>query len=260
MQMILDGPNIKDQSASDDSTTQAALSLSQLLVFNCNKRKRDLSTIRHEPKRETPLPVYLGLTIYAQTQKRGIIDGLYSLGLCSSYSRIRQVTTAMANSVCSQFETENIVCPPQLYTDLFTTGAVDNIDHNTSSRNAKDSFHGTAISLTQHPTTETAGIKRNAPVIDERMLAEAVMSDLPAKYANVPQAVLIKKDHYAPIAVVPLKPDSSELSVAQVTENSWLESGENSLDKDELDPTENISWAAFHANLQHVFKTVQPQR
>ena len=33
---------------------------------------------------------------------------------------------------------------------VFTTHAVDNIDHDPSSRSAKDSFHGAAISSTQH--------------------------------------------------------------------------------------------------------------
>ena len=34
---------------------------------------------------------------------------------------------------------------------------MDNIEHNTSSRYAKDIFHGTAISLTQHPTMLVPG-------------------------------------------------------------------------------------------------------
>ena len=38
---------------------------------------------------------------------------------------------------------KDVVCPPKLRQGLFTTGAVDNIDHNPSSATAKDSFHGT---------------------------------------------------------------------------------------------------------------------
>ena len=40
---------------------------------------------------------------------------------------------------------------------LFTTAAVDNIDHNPTSRTAQDSFHGTGISLFQHPSAENPG-------------------------------------------------------------------------------------------------------
>ncbi|KAI8487001.1 hypothetical protein Bbelb_352610 [Branchiostoma belcheri] len=45
---------------------------------------------------------------------------------------------------------------------LFTTAAVDNIDHNPSSTTAKDSFHGTAISLLQHPNSAEDG-ERQSP-------------------------------------------------------------------------------------------------
>ena len=58
----------------------------------------------------------------------------------------------MANMVCQLCEQEVVVCPMKLRKYIFTTGNVDNIDHNPSSRTAKDSFHGTAISLTQHPS------------------------------------------------------------------------------------------------------------
>ena len=44
--------------------------------------------------------------------------------------------------------------------NLFTTTAVDNIDHNPSSSIASDSFHGTGISLLQHPTREEKGEPR----------------------------------------------------------------------------------------------------
>ena len=37
--------------------------------------------------------------------------------------------------------------PTQLRRGLFTAGALDNLDHNPSSTSAKDSFHGTGISL-----------------------------------------------------------------------------------------------------------------
>ena len=40
---------------------------------------------------------------------------------------------------------------------VFTTACVDNIDH--CSRTAKESFHGTAISITQHLENSKDGIK-----------------------------------------------------------------------------------------------------
>ena len=53
-----------------------------------------------------------------------------------------------------------MLSPPQLKGGLFTTAAVDNIDHNSSSTSAHDSFHGTGISLFQHQDNDFIGIDR----------------------------------------------------------------------------------------------------
>ena len=45
---------------------------------------------------------------------------------------------------------------------LFTTGNLDNLDHNPTSTSAQSAFHGTAISLTQHITDETTGTERHS--------------------------------------------------------------------------------------------------
>ncbi len=57
----------------------------------------------------------------------------------------------MGSNFCEQFSREQVVCPPMLHGNVFTTAAVDNIDHNPSSTTSKESFHGTGISLFQHP-------------------------------------------------------------------------------------------------------------
>ena len=40
------------------------------------------------------------------------------------------------------------------------TAAVDNIDHNPSSKAAEESFHGTGILLFQHPTESNHGLEQ----------------------------------------------------------------------------------------------------
>ena len=59
----------------------------------------------------------------------------------------------------------DVLSPPKLRTNLFTTAAVDNI-HNPSSTTATDSFHGTRISMFQHPTAENEGQSRDVVVIE----------------------------------------------------------------------------------------------
>ena len=158
---ILDGTNITDQTDNEKGGTSAALVISQLLMFNSVKHARTGDTKqRHNADKETPLPnlpMYIGLAVHAQTRQRTLVDKLYRLGLSISYDRVMQISADLGNSVCSFYEREKVVCPLKLKQDLFTTGCVDNIDHNPSSRTAKDSFHGTAISLTQHPSPGNLG-------------------------------------------------------------------------------------------------------
>ena len=143
--MILEGPSIQSRVT---TMSQATLSMSQLLQYNsCVRRRTDSTNAYHSGIRETPLPIYVGLTVHARTRKRDLIDTLFDLGLSISYNRVMAISTAMGNNVCEKYQREQAVCPPNLHQGLFTTAAIDNIDHNPSSMTATDSFHGTGISL-----------------------------------------------------------------------------------------------------------------
>ena len=149
---ILEGANIKHRTQT--TTTKPGLAISQLMVFNSVKHAQKVDSsgsTRHSYGREIPLPIYLSLKIHAVTRSRGLIDTLFNLGMCVSYDRLLQLTSDIANAVCQSFRAEDVVCPPRLHSGLFTTGAVDNVDHNPSSATAKDSFHGTGVLLVQHP-------------------------------------------------------------------------------------------------------------
>ena len=62
--------------------------------------------------------------------------------------------------------------------------AVDNIDYNPSAATAEDSFHGTGISLMQHPFHEFEGNNQSVLIIDQTTSGKAIAS-LPQKYASV---------------------------------------------------------------------------
>ena len=85
-----------------------------------------------------------------------------------------------------------MVCPANLRSGLFTTSAIDNIDHNPSATSAHDSFHGTGISLFQHPTTDYEGVSRDPQYVTQQhseVSSKSVMN-LPEFYASVPPAIL----------------------------------------------------------------------
>ena len=64
--------------------------------------------------------------LHASTRKRDLIDKLHKLGLSISYDCVLQLSTELANTVCTLYEEEGVVCPPILKKDVFTTAAVDN--------------------------------------------------------------------------------------------------------------------------------------
>ncbi len=134
--MLIEGPSIVLQTASP--IRQEALTIAQIIKFNCVKHRRSSRTsvsneIRHQKQQETPLPLYAGLMIYGQTSKRSLIDNLFHLGICASYDRVLRISTDLSNAVCDRFHHKNVVVPSNFNLGMFTSAAVDNIDLNSSS-------------------------------------------------------------------------------------------------------------------------------
>ena len=120
--------NIKDK---HPENCQSALSAAQILQFNSSTKRRNSETgMYHSRDKETPLPVYVGLLIHGRTLKRELVDMFFQLGLSISYDRVLNISTAMATAAAAQYERDGVVCPFILRKDLFTTAAIDNIDHN----------------------------------------------------------------------------------------------------------------------------------
>ena len=97
--------------------------------------------------RKTPLPVYIGMMVRGHTRKRELVDFSFNLGLSISYDRVLDISMGMAIAAAQQYESDEVVCPLILRENLFTTAAVDNIDHNPSWATAHDAFHGIGTSL-----------------------------------------------------------------------------------------------------------------
>ena len=93
----------------------------------------------------------------------------------------------MGNKVCDLYQSQQLVCRPQLRSNVPTTAAVDNIDHNPSSTTAKDSFHGTVISLHQHPSFVDEENDRNlSGLLGTAKGSSRTINRLPGCYTNVP--------------------------------------------------------------------------
>ena len=143
-------------------------------------------------------PVYLGVMVHCQTRKRDLVDKLFQLGLSVSYDRVLAISTSVANRLTEQYEEQGIVCPPALQKRLYTTAAVDNIDHNPSVTTAKDSFHGTGISLFQFQSSQSTGESSIVSVFDDTANQPLTVKPSPESFSNVPPAVLIVKEPALP--------------------------------------------------------------
>ena len=152
----------------------------------------------------------------------------------------------MGNAVCKMYELQNIVCPPTMRGNLFTTAAVDNIDHNPSSTTAKHSFHGTSISMLQHKTSQDDGVVHSSVPIEGLSTSKSV-NDLPDYYTDVPPVSVGVEGLPVP-AGTPVNLQRNDYKSHEEEENRWLKNVYETLLDPEIEAPKNISWAAYHAN------------
>ncbi|KAL8613964.1 hypothetical protein ACOMHN_023200 [Nucella lapillus] len=121
----------------------------------------------------------------------------------------------LALAVANQFTKDGVVCPSNVKRGVFTTGAVDNIDES-----GRFEMHGTAISLTSHPSRANPGV--DSRPLDFSDLENASMK-LPDNYSNVP----IIEEHAGQISFPPIPEGSAtpgflrDLS-GDTTHQAWL--------------------------------------
>ena len=144
------------------------------------------------------------------------------------------------------------MCPLKLRTRVFSTAVVDNLDHSPTSATATESFHGTGISIIQHPCHQSRGCGRDIMVINpHRSSSTRSVVPLPSKHTNVPPAALKSKVFNAlsvngPVALHTL----DYVEEAKMDELQWLNEVMAALEKEQLDSTDWVSWSAYHAALQ----------
>ena len=131
---------------------RVSTNIAQLIRLNSVKevRRNNIEQFRHVRSNEPPLPVKIAFLMYAKTKIRKPVDQLHYDGLCISYKRVLDIKRTIKNQVCEEFEKEGFVSPPHMEKNVFTTAAIDNLDHNPTSVTAESSFHGTTISIFQH--------------------------------------------------------------------------------------------------------------
>ena len=127
---------------------------------------------------------------------------------------------------------------------IFTTSAVDNIDHNPSATTAMSSFHGTGISLFQHPMEDSQGEDRSIVLLGDKPKSEKI-SPLPETYTNVRPAYLKAKPEPPILETLLTVSDRTYIYKNIMAEYEWLEHVNLTTDvvNDEI-----FSWSAYHAS------------
>ena len=110
-----------------------------------------LANRRHK-KRETPLPVYVGLKLMTMRAKT-IIQKLFLLGICISYDRCLDICSNIAVSMLEKFDNDGVFTGNS-GKNLFTIIAKDNIDVNSKSTKLGQHYHGISMAIMQFLSNE----------------------------------------------------------------------------------------------------------
>ncbi|CAG2210631.1 unnamed protein product [Mytilus edulis] len=106
-----------------------------------------------------PLQIGLGIQMHHHFSSRFLIDTLFNLGFCSSYSEVQKFEMNAAASRSTENENEN---------QSFVQYIADNVDHNIRSLDGFGTFHGMGIIAASTPGIKTArSVPRTNPSIKE---------------------------------------------------------------------------------------------
>ena len=184
------------------------------------------------------------MSVHAKTRKRHLVEMLHDHGLSIPYDRVLNISAQLGDAAVARYVEEGVVCPPKLRKGLFSTSAMDNINHNPSSTTATTSFHGTSISIFQHTTSGNQGEIRE-PILIKNTKVKKV-PELPDSYTNVYPAFFTTKNPSPPKGNVTYE---SLPSLPLTNEYEWLQ--KVSLTQEVPDKV-NITWSAHHAEKKRV--------
>ena len=141
------------------------------------------------------------------------------MGISVSYDLIMEIEKWLVMSLCARFKEDRCVSPACLRKEIFSGGALDNIDHNSSYTTSVSSFHGTGISIFQFPTETVPGEIRPPLVV---LPPGTEHQGLLESYATVPTVALNTSS--GSVAACNLTPVQGEVNVdkAKQQEGHWV--------------------------------------
>ena len=168
---------------------------------------------------------------------------LHDHGLSIPYDRVLQISAQLGDAAVARYTEDGVVCSSELRKGLFTTAAMNNIDYNPTATTTMTSFHGTSMSILQHPTSDNEGEKPEPLVI--RGLSIKQLPELPESFTNIHPAYLKNKTPSPPEFEYPTDTGIDFPRVFLTNEFEWLEKVHLT---QSLDDIVNITWPVQHVS------------
>ena len=243
-----------------DSTkiTRGVLTAAQIAIYNFRSRT---VTGEHRHIYTTPLVWYISFLLHNKYRYKELMNDLNKLGLCRAYTLMLEFSSSLGKAEITRYNEQNLVCPTKLKVGLVTTLAVDNIDQSTSSMTATSSLHGTAISITQHPSGFSDGIEQ--PKVTVTKCSNNKLLALPNNYTSVPGVIMkdrinitldnmMSNEHFELLQV------SVDLDEQIKKEKEWMDNVRRIQILAEAEQiAEQSHWAAYHAVCQQPSPTTK---
>ena len=242
----------KKETPNDDACTSTqekiACIISQLLIYNSTRGTHHTvktTVIRHNRDRETPFPLYHGLSLHGHGRNKQQIETDHAHGISVSYSRVMEVKRDIARAVCTRHEQDGVVVPTNSSRNVFTTHDVDNIDSKAQGNFSQDEFHGHALTVTNHLSHENMGLKRLPIKIDS---SDNSTPKLPDSYVIQTPVEFVQADIFAPRVNDSIRPSHNVVG-AKVKDEAWMQHVYRVIKQDELDEDNIVTWAGYNSSL-----------
>lgn len=230
---LLSGPS----SSPEQETSRNVLSVSQVAMLNMTSLSANLNN-------KPPLPVFLAMKLHSETRSKKLVNLLHQYALSVSYKEVLNIETKFAQAIADHTsKNNNLVCPTNLRQHIFTVAALDNLDHNPTSRTASSSFHGTGISIFQFPSPQKPGSGQEDLRFDTAKGMKGPI--LPQSYTFVPP---VGRN----LVTQPPCKDVQPMRVSLVNEetkheDSWMSAVHDTLYTDSAMDRTQVMWSAYHA-------------
>lgn len=234
---LLAGP----KSSPEQDNSRKILSVSQLAMLNMTSLSANLNC-------EPPLAVFLALKLHSQTRSKKLVELLHKYALSVSYKKVLSIESRFAQAIAEQTRNNaDIVCPTNLHQHIFTVAALDNLDHNPTSRTASSSFHGTGISIFQFPSSQSPGLDQEPlRISSQKTGAHSSGPILPRSYTFVPPVGRSLVTQPPVKDVQPVATNSFDEEKRH--EQAWMTAVHDTLymecDTDKRTP---VMWSSYHA-------------